>query len=192
MAGTNAYANLVRNRKPKGGRRKLDDYETPSADTERLCRFVKFRGPILEPAAGSGRMARALATWTGKRVTTADLKRGQDFLARTKKWAGDIVTNPPYHDGMATAFVQKALELADGRVAMLLELKYLAGAKRAKFYNANKPEALVVIPNRIYFLVNGKPIKSQFYSHCWIVWPPRALRDKGRMTSVHWAEDEFG
>lgn len=195
MAGSNAYANLVRSRKakPKGKRRKLDDYETPSIDTERLCRFVKFRGPILEPAAGSGRMSRALVTWTSKRVTTADIKRGQDFLKRSKTWKGDIITNPPYHHGMADAFVQHALKLADGRVAMLLELKYLTGQKRAKsLYNVCKPEAVIVIPNRIYFFAGGKQIKSQFYSHCWIVWPPRALRGPGTRTETYWADDQFG
>lgn len=193
----NGYAALVNARKdkPKGKRRKLDDYETPSEDTERLCRFVKFRGPILEPAAGSGRMARALFTWTGKRVTTQDIKRGQDFTTRTKKWHGDIITNPPYRDGLADAFVYKALELADGRVAMLMELKYLTGSKRAQeLYTVCKPEAIIVIPGRIYFYEGGtkKQIQSQFYSHCWIVWPPRPLRGPGVRTETHWALDEFG
>ena len=185
---------MVRKRaaKPKGARRKLDDYETPSVDTERVCRFIKFRGPILEPASGSGRMARALLTWAGKKVTTADLKRGQDFLKRTKIWKGDIITNPPYHKGMADAFVQHALKLADGRVAMLLEIKYLAGQKRAKFYNTCKPEAVIVIPNRVYFFAGGKQITSQFYSHCWVVWPSRTLRGKGTRTEIYWAEDEYG
>ena len=53
----NGYAGLVRARAdaPKGKRRRLDDYETPQEVTEALCEVVKFRGPILEPAAGSGR-----------------------------------------------------------------------------------------------------------------------------------------
>lgn len=195
MPGANGYAALVRNRKPKGKRRKLDDYETPAEHTAALCRVIKFRGPILEPAAGSGRMARALLTWTGKRVTTQDIKRGQDFTARTKVWPGDIITNPPYRDGLSDKFVLKALELAHGRVAMLMELKYLTGSKRADYlYRPCKPEAIIYIPGRIYFYEGGgKQIKSQFYSHCWIVWPPRPLRGPGVRTESYWAdESEFG
>lgn len=192
MAGSNGYANMVRNRKPRGKRRKLDDYETPGEVTSALCRAVQFKGPILEPAAGSGRMARALRAETGRRVVTADLKRGVDFLKRTKHWPGDIVTNPPYGAGRADAFVRHALKLARGKVAMLLELKYPTGEKRVTelFSGHLKPEAMVWIPWRIQFIVNGKPIKSQFYNHCWVVWPEKRLRNVSHDCKTYWAEDE--
>lgn len=194
MAGSNGYAAMVRKRKdaPKGKRRKLDDYETPPEVTQALCARVKFDGPILEPAAGSGRMARELLTRTGKRVTWADIKRGQDFTKRTARWKGDIITNPPYRDGLADAFVRKALELADGRVAMLMELKFLTGAKRAReLYGPTPPELIIFIPGRIYFIAGGKPIESQFFTHCWIVWPRRELRNpfENIETKAVWAID---
>jgi hypothetical protein len=192
----NGYAGLVRARKPTGKRRRLDDYETPPEVTQALCQVVKFEGPILEPAAGSGRMANALKTWTGQKIATADIKRGDDFTKRTTRWAGDIVTNPPYRDGLADAFVAKALELADGRVAMLMELKFLTGQKRAEaLFYPTPPSDVIIIPWRIYFIAGGKPIDSQFYNHCWIVWPPRRLRKSTTKTRTHFAnpvDNPFG
>lgn len=210
MAGANGYAAMVRKRaaakgKPsKGKRRRLDDYETPEGKVEPLTRFVRLRGPILEPACGSGRMVKALRKLLAKRlgsmeatlsIVGTDIKQGHDFLKRTAKWRGDIVTNPPYRDGLADAFVRHALKLADGRVAMLMELKFLAGAVRADWlYDLTKPEAIIIIPERIYFIAGGKPIKTQFFSHCWIVWPPRSKRAKNKVCEVHWGGEigEFG
>lgn len=171
----NGYAAMVRTRGSK--RRKLDDYETPANVTEALVNNTSLFGPILEPAAGSGRMAKVLSKKYG-RVTTADIKRGQDFLKRTKYWHGSIVTNPPYRDDLPEAFARKALQLAEGNVALLVEGKWLWGSKRARgLFNTYKPSLVIVLASRIYFHEgSGKPIPSQFFSHCWVVWPPRSMR----------------
>jgi hypothetical protein len=176
----NGYAAMVRARKakPKGKRRKMDDYETPENVTEVLLENVTLQGPILEPAAGSGRMTKVFRRWK-YHYTTADLKRGQDFLKRKYAWAGSIVTNPPYRDDLPEAFARKALALADGHVALLVEGKWLWGSKRAAgLFSSYKPSLVIVLSSRIYFHEgSGKPIPSQFFSHCWVVWGPRATRD---------------
>lgn len=198
MAGANGYAAMVAARagKPKGKRRKLDNYETPSPHTFQLTDVVKFKGPIREPACGSGRMVRALRSATGLKVTGSDLRDGHDFLKATKPWPGDIVTNPPYGNGAADAFVNHALKLADGRVAMLMELKYLTGDKRAKnLFRKCKPDVVIIIPERIYFYAGRDPIPSQFYNHVWIVWPDRKTRARGKYeTRTIWAapQNDFG
>jgi hypothetical protein len=180
----NGYAAMVAAKKDapksKAKRRKMDDYETPEDNTAALCQLVKFAGPILEPASGSGRMARALAEFTGKKVTTADMKRGADFTRRVAPWAGDIVTNPPYRDNLPETFARNALKLASGRVALLVEQKWLTGAKRARgLFSEYVPEAFVFLASRIYFFEGGgKPIDSQFFSHCWVVWPEKKRRKK--------------
>jgi hypothetical protein len=175
----NGYAAMTRKRKPKAkaGRRRLDDYETPENVTATLLENVTFQGPILEPAAGSGRMAKVFRRWKYK-FTTADLKRGQDFLKRKYAWAGSIVTNPPYRDDLPEAFARKALSLADGHVALLVEGKWLWGSKRAAgLFSSYKPSLVIVLSSRIYFHEgSGKPIPSQFFSHAWVVWPPKAMR----------------
>lgn len=198
MGGTNGYASMVYARKqgrtedrqrPKGKRRKLDNYETPPEHTRQLCDVIRFHGPILEPACGSGRMVRALRELTGHKVSGFDLKNGHDFLKRTRRWKGDIVTNPPYGAGMADAFAFHALELAEGRVAMLFELKFLTGTKRArKLFRAVKPEAIIIIPERVYFYAGAKQITAQFYNHCWVIWPGRARRALQYDTLTYWAE----
>lgn len=216
MSGSNGYASMVWNRKkkkrattkgkrPRGKRRRLDNYETPPRNTFQLATVVLLKGPILEPACGSGRMVRALRTAFARKpphgfkwrvpkmeVVGMDLKDGPqfDFLKRTKKWKGDIVTNPPYGKGMSDAFVYKALELADGRVAMLVELKFLTGDKRAKkLFMKCAPELVIIIPERIYFIAGAKPIPAQFYNHCWIVWPRRSVRERGGYdTKMIWAD----
>jgi hypothetical protein len=176
----NGYAAMVRARaaKPKGKRRKMDDYETPENVTEALLENVTLQGPILEPAAGSGRMTKVFRRWKYN-YTATDLKRGQDFLKRKYAWAGSIVTNPPYRDDLPEAFARKALSLADGHVALLVEGKWLWGSKRAAgLFSSYKPSLVIVLSSRIYFHEgSGKPIPSQFFSHAWVVWPPRAMRD---------------
>jgi SAM-dependent methyltransferase len=166
MSARNGYAALVKQRASgETKRRRLDDYETPDSVTQRCLARVKFRGPILEPACGSGRMVRVLKA-AGYKVTGSDIKEGHDFLKRAKDWDGDIVSNPPYRDGLAEMFVRHALELATGQVAMLLQSGFIWGDKRGSgLYREFKPAHVIVIPERIYFLVNGKPIPSQFFSH---------------------------
>jgi hypothetical protein len=127
----------------------------------------------------------------GTSIVGMDLKEGPqfDFLKRTARWKGDIITNPPYGKGMSDAFAYKALELADGRVALLVELKFLTGDKRAtRLFLKCKPELVIVIPERIYFFAGAKPIPAQFYNHCWIVWPNRKARARGKYeTKMVWA-----
>lgn len=208
--GANGYAALVKARsvvKAAGGnlkRRKLDDYETPADKTQYLMdhaqSLLSFRS-TLEPAAGSGRMAEVLES-NGHKVTREDIKTGQDFTQRAKKFKGNIVTNPPYRDGLADVFVNKALDLADGGVAMLMDSKYLFGSKRNDSLFQKCPPALViVIPERVYFYegsgIKAKQIPSQFYNHVWLVWPDRDSREKrgavGAVTRTVWAcASEFG
>lgn len=192
----NGYAALSRKRaeEPTTKRRKLDDYETPEHVTARLMKIVKFKGPFIEPMAGSGRIVRVIKEFhAGAKITTADIKTGQNFLDRTKTFAGDLISNPPYRDGLADAMVNHSLKIADGRVALLMEAKYAFGAKRTDaLYMNNPPEFEIVIPDRIYFHVGaGKPITSQFFNHVWLVWPERKRRGPNVKTTKIWAPAEF-
>jgi predicted RNA methylase len=199
--GANGYAALVKKRaankaagvKPK--RHKLDAYETPSQHTRQLMEnfHIPAGATITEPAAGSGRMARELRAFGSHKVITSDIKDGQDFTKRTAKIKGHCVTNPPYRDGLADAFVNKALELTEGVVCMLMEAKYLFGSKRFDtLFGPNKPQKVILIPERIYFFdghsAKAKPIESQFYNHVWVCWPDRASRGKVAKTEIVWAK----
>jgi hypothetical protein len=186
---SNGFKNMVKAR--DGGKwRKLDDYETPAGGAiPALLQVVKFAGPIFEPACGSGLMMRELRELTGFKVTGADIKNGKDYFKATRIHPGDTITNPPYRDGLAERFARQALKLTDGKVAMLVQNGFLWGSKRASgLYAEVKPMAVVILPERIYFEINGKAIPSQFYNHCWVVWPEREkrLRSSAYQTLTFW------
>jgi len=52
-------------------------------------------------------------------------------------------------------------------------------------YQPFNGEMTCVIPWRI-FLIDGDEIKSQFFSHCWIVWPEREKRAKNKPAGIGW------
>jgi hypothetical protein len=180
---------------PRDSRRPLDDYETPETDTLALGQFLYLgRTPkILEPAAGSGRMVRALQLdYPGAEITTADIKQGEDFLLRDDRpFPGHIITNPPYGLKLADAFIHKALRIADGKVAFLMQSGFLFGGERAPaLYGVHTPELIVLIPWRIRFIIGDgseRPIRSQAYSHLWLVWPERSRRNSNKLTRTVWA-----
>jgi hypothetical protein len=198
----NGYAALVKQRtEGTTKRRKLDDYETPPEPTRILLANVGFKGPVYEPAAGVGQRIVKELRDAGLKVTFGDIKTGQDFFDRKQIHKGDIITNPPYRDGLAERFARHALKLADGRVAMLMQSGFLWGSKRAAgLFEEFRPETVIILPDRIRFIVPqgmsgaGKPIDSQFFSHCWIVWPPRAKRDsklaQQATTQLIWGADD--
>lgn len=163
-----AFAKVGKTRSTK--REPFDQYETPEGVTEALLRHVRFSSRIVEPAAGSGKIARVLRS-RGYRVETSDIQRGnRDFLKRTTP-CDNVVTNPPYGGKLPELFVKKALELATGRVAMLLKHGFLWSSGRREWLTENPPTTIIIISNRIRFThPNGKKIKGQFFDHWWLVW----------------------
>ena len=120
-------------------REENDFYATDPHALELLLEKEKFDKRILEPVCGQGHLSEVLSS-AGYDVTSEDLiDRGygtpnKDFLCRTSKFDGDIITNPPYK--FAQEFVEKALSLvANGhKVAMFLKLTFLEGNKRKKLF----------------------------------------------------------
>jgi hypothetical protein len=154
-----------------------DEYETTDPVIDLLLKHVKFSGPVLEPACGSGRIVRRLAL-QGLKGEASDIRLGQDFLERREPWTGDIITNPPYHDGMADAFVARALALASGKVAMLLQAGFMFGDERTReLYERFPPVLVIAVPWRVRFYIGASDnvIRSQAYNHCWFIWDNQLL-----------------
>lgn len=171
---THMFADGTRPRKTK--RDALDRYETPEWVTLALLSKVTFVGPILEPAAGTGRMVRILNEQHGFPVASSDISRGRDFLKRRAR-ATNIVTNPPIRNGLDEAFVRHAVELADGKVAMLLLSRFFWSNGRREWHEAHPCCDVVFITDRIIFqLPNGKPIAGQFFDFAWYVWDVGKIR----------------
>lgn len=180
-----------------GTRLDLDAYQTPARVTQGLVQSLAWlnrplQGPILEPAAGCGLLAKELRRYEYK-VHTSDITRGRDFLKRTKPWHGDLVTNPPYRDRLDEKFFWKAMELVKGKICLLLQTTRLHGQRRFKeLWFEVPPELVLVVPWRILFLqADGKtPISGQVYDHSWFVWDTRKVITRGD-TRIDWLKESY-
>lgn len=127
----------------------LDFHPTPKHVTEALVARERFRGLILEPASGDGAIVRVLKT-ARYVVTGTDIVDGDDFL-KTRKTVANVVTNPPYSDGMAEKFCRHALAIAKNKVAMLLPMWFLEGVQRHDLFAGHPLKAIYVFSRRPTF-----------------------------------------
>ena len=141
-------------------REENDYYATEPKATELLLNLEELNLNILEPACGEGHISKVLLDH-GFNVTSTDLidrgfgEGGIDFLKRTEKFDGDIITNPPYK--YAQEFVEHALELVPKghKVIMFLKVQFLEGIKRRQLFEKNPPKRVRVSSSRLRCGKNG-------------------------------------
>lgn len=163
-------------------REKHDYYATEPKATEVLLENETFNHNVWECACGAGHIARELSM-AGHNVLATDLvcrgyglNRPLDFLTiklkDNKKYAGDIITNPPYR--YALEFAQKALDIVQtgNKVAMFLKLTFMESQKRKKFFKENPPRVIYVSSSRLTCAKNGRfdKKKSGAIAYAWFVW----------------------
>jgi hypothetical protein len=132
---------------------------------------------IWEPAAGAGRLARALRR-AGRDVVAT---RG-DFLKRKTipQDAMSIVTNPPYGKGgrLAVAFIEQALTFMHSKqvdadictIAMLLRIDFDSGSTRTHlFRDCRQWSRKVVLLDRVLWFPNADGVKPST-NHAWYIW----------------------
>lgn len=157
--------------------REVDDfYPTHPAATRALLAVERFAGPIWEPACGEGDMARVLLA-AGYEVVSTDLidrgygEGGRDFLCEWQGIAPNIVTNPPFRE--AQMFVDRALMLTTGKVAMFLRLAFLEGVERGRWFPGT-PLARVWIMSRRVPMQRGRLAQTGdghgVIAFAWFVW----------------------
>lgn len=135
-----------------------DFYPTWPAATKALLSVEQFTGAIWEPACGDGAMSRVLEA-AGHDVISTDLidrgygEGGRDFLMEWQPRAPNIVTNPPFK--WAIQFVERALMLTTGKVALFLRLAFLEGVERGKWF-PTVPLARVWVMSRRVPISRGK------------------------------------
>jgi hypothetical protein len=157
-------------------REKDDFYPTWPGATAALLSVERFDGAIWECAAGEGDMSRVLAEAGYDVVSTDLIDRGYcearvDFLMEWTPRAPNIVTNPPF--GLAREFVDKALALTTGKVAMFLRLAFLETLDRGLWFPTT-PLARVWIMSRRVPMQRGR-ISEKGDGHgviafAWFVW----------------------
>lgn len=162
-------------------RAELDYYATDPDAVRKILDRESFSGTILEPACGGGHICDALEEY-GFNVVSFDIANRYarqsdmcDFLSYEPdggKNCMDIITNPPYSEGME--FVKHAIDISEDRVkiAMFLKLTFLEGKKRKELFAEHPPKTVYVFTNRIDCWKNGvKPDKpSKAVCYAWFVW----------------------
>jgi hypothetical protein len=163
----------------------LDWYVEPESVSDALFRAERFSGNIWDPACGAGNVIWA-AIRAGYGALGTDIKRRssalwfhseRDFLAADQALAQNIVCNPPFFRATgAEAFIRKALCLARGKVAMFLDIRFLAGADRASgLYAEHPPHRVWVVTPRVScppgeYLAAGNKAANGSADWCWLVW----------------------
>lgn len=165
----------------------LDWYCEPESATKALLSVERFPGETLDPACGGGNIVRSFLE-AGCIAVGADIRRrvpegtpwflGEaDFLATADVPFQNICMNPPFFKAKgAQAFIRHALALVPGKVAAFVDLKFLAGGKRANgIYRELPPHRIWIItprpscPPGEYIEAGGKAAGGTA-DWCWLVW----------------------
>lgn len=157
-----------------------DFYPTPASATRALLSVETFAGSIWEPACGDGAISRVLVVH-GCHVVSTDLidrgfgTGGVNFLTERVARARNIITNPPYGNGLADAFVSHALRLVEpigGNVAMLLNLASLAHPRRHTQWIRRPPAAIYILDELVCWPAGIPRGFAANHRYCWAVWKP--------------------
>ncbi len=150
-------------------RKERDCYETPEWVTQALVPHIPERvTEIYEPAAGAGKMVRALCS-AGYLVSADDISEGRDFLKFPKNLSKQaIVTNPPYV--LAQEFAEHALAVtcSNGFVAMLLRTDFDHAKTRARLFSGRLFSKKLVLRQRIRWIEGSTGSPS--FNHAWFMW----------------------
>lgn len=162
-------------------------YETPPEGTWTIVSLEDFSPTIDEPFCGRGAIARVLED-SGYEVTLADIvdygtatrdgvcQEVVDFRNTADVTGNDIVSNPPYGDGM-NACIAHALRVRRPRkMALLLNLNVLAGFEdpdRTYFMEECPPARIYINKHRLPMMHrdgwDGNKASSQMNT-MWCVW----------------------
>ena len=157
-------------------RQKDDFYPTPPKATRALLAVETFSGPIWECACGDGAISKVLEE-AGHTVISSDLvDRGYgqpriDFLMEYQARSPNIITNPPFK--FAREFVDKALSLTTGKVAILARLAWLEGKARRELFTTSPLARVWVFSERVPMLRNGDEMMAGgggMIAFAWFVW----------------------
>jgi hypothetical protein len=153
---------------------------------------------VWEPACGTGWMSEELKT--KYHVMSTDLvdrgygTSGVDFTKMPPLPHDDpgrpvdsVVTNPPYANGLAEAFVHTGIGIAKKKVCMLMRLAFLEGGKRYNsLFKDTPPHRVHVFSERITFYPNGlQTAGSGTTAYGWYVWDVPRLGEMYK-TELSW------
>lgn len=161
---------------------KNDYYATPNQATKDILDRVILGGSILEPACGEGHISVLLEKYyPNNEITSTDLVDrgyglgGIDFLKHDfNRKFDNIITNPPFK--YAKEFIERALELSNGKVIMFAKIQLLESEKRRDMFEKFPPKYIYVFSKRVNPLRNGEAEDengkawSSTMCFAWFVW----------------------
>jgi hypothetical protein len=172
-------------------REKNDFCRTPIGTTQALLSVEKFTGAIWESACGCGSISEVLLAAGYEVVSTDLIDRGYgqgrvDFLLEWRALAPNIATNPPYDFiGHKAPWIQHALDLATGKVALLLRSACLNGEGRWQIYRRRPPARVWVFAGRPNIRRDGYDGPDRpMLDVSWFVWDP----EHHGKTELDWLE----
>ena len=156
-----------------------DYYATPPESTIALLEREKFSGDILEPCCGQGHISEVLKDYGYEVISNDMVDRGygeynEDFLKSKSLTANNVITNPPFK--YAKEFIEKSLEVTNGKVAMFCKIQLLEGVSRREMFENTPLKTVYVFTKRQNPLRNGSPVdengKKWASTMCfaWFVW----------------------
>jgi hypothetical protein len=152
-----------------------DYYATDQPITEALLSVEKFDGLIWEPCCGEGWISEVLLSH-GHEVVSTDLfdrgygTGGVNFLKQNRR-VPNIVSNPPYIDGLYRTFMAHALNLAQRKVAMLLTASMVGDRPALRLMAASPLKAFYFLDFKQYTFRDGdRNFPSLNWTLVWVVW----------------------
>lgn len=189
---TAPFRGPLRKRESSLWAREADDwYVEPEWCSLRLFQEEKFAGTVYDPAAGRGTIVIS-AVKSGLVAIGSDIvDRGWDstltphnFLESEHR-RDNIVSNPPFK--IARPFVDRALELARNKVAMLLPVAWVQGDNRSRWLQGTPLRRIWFITPRPSIppgdiVVSGGKVGQGSTDFAWFVW----LRGYDGSPEVRW------
>lgn len=187
-------------RKAKHPRAPYDWYVEPEWAVDALIGEVSFSGLIYDPACGKGTIPKTFARHGFETHASDIVDRGYpgarqlDFLgaASSAFRVPNVVSNPPfsYQDGIAEAFVRRALQIATDRVAVFVRLKWLGSLGRYQLFEIDHPPELVLVfsdrpscpPGPMIEGLGERAFRGGEQDFMWVVWRKGHVGD----TVIRW------
>lgn len=170
-------------------REEHDHYVEDGWCSARLFEEEKFEGSVVDPSCGFGRIvasARAAGyySWGSDIVQRTPAAAQYDFLDRT--WPGapkivdNIVSNPPFdlcsdRETGRALYVEKALDMARCKVALLLPANWHVGDKRSRWLESTPLRRVLFLTPRPsmppgHVIAAGEKPGNGTKDYAWFVW----------------------
>lgn len=190
-------------------RNDLDWYVDPERCTTQLLAVERFVGEVWDPCCGGGNIVRQLraggyVAWGSdlvqrKAMNPAWWRGERDFLAERYDYP-NIVFNPPYFRAKGTeACIRRALEVAEGKVCVFVDRRFMTGSGRAKgLFREHPPTRAWEITPRPScppgeWLEGGNEAGGGTADYAWLVWDlttPQTGMVTGWLTDEHFSRTQ--